>query len=301
MAVLENGVWYQDKGADELTHEDTFSTDIQPEPWRYHLYVSAACPFAHRPWLVIQTLGLDKAISISSVAAVRDENGWAFSKDDPDPVSQEAWLRTLYVRTRPDFTGRVSVPVLWDKKEQKIVCTDSAKLAETLATGWTSLALNDIDLIPASRASEIEELNAWLHKYINRRVYQVGFATSQQDYDREVAVLFSALQTLNDRLDTSLYLNGDEMTLSDLFLFPSLVRFETVYAVHFRANARPLSSFPALYRYMLNLLARDAFRQTIHMNHIHQHYYLSHRHINPTGIIPVGPRPEWINRYELMD
>lgn len=301
MAVLKNGIWYPDEYADALTHEDTFSAEILPETGRYHLYVSGACPFAHRPWLVIQALGLKDAISVSSVAAVRDDNGWAFSEENPDPVNHEAWLRSLYVRTAADFTGRVSVPVLWDKQEQRVVCNNSAKLAATLATDWSSLAHNKTELIPESRAREIGELNTWLHQNVNRRVYQAGFATTQQDYDREVNVLFDALKTLNDRLETSLYLCGEEITLPDLFLFPSLVRFETVYAVHFRANIRPLSSFTALYRYMLNLLALEALRETVHMDHIHRHYYLSHRHINPSGIIPAGPRPAWIQEYGLMN
>lgn len=301
MAVLENGSWYPNMSADTLTLEDTFSGKVLPQAGRYHLYVSAACPFAHRPWLVIQTLGLDEVISVSSVAAIRDDNGWAFSKENPDPVNQEAYLRSLYVHSKSDFTGRVSVPALWDKQNREIVCSDSAALAETLATDWKTLARNSIDLFPASLASEVEELNAWLHSNINRRVYQVGFATSQEDYEREVAVLFEALEILDDRLATTLYLFGNELTLSDLFLFPSLVRFETIYAVHFKANSRPLETFSALYRYMLNLLTRESFRQTVHMHHIHQHYYLSHRHINPTGIIPAGPRPEWLKQFGLMD
>lgn len=299
MAVLDNGIWYANKSADALTHEDTFTGEILPQAGRYHLYVSGACPFAHRPWLVIQTLGLDEAISVSSVAAVRDDNGWSFSNENPDPVNHETWLRSLYIRTAADFTGRVSVPVLWDKQDGKIVCNDSAKLAAALATDWKSLARNTAELLPASFAGEIEEMNAWIHSNINRRVYQVGFAPRQEDYDNEVAVLFEALETLDKRLATSLYLLGDELTLSDLFLFPSLVRFETVYAVHFRANIRPLQSFESLYRYMLNLLTRKDFSQTLDMHHIHQHYYLSHRHINPTGIIPAGPRPEWVRRYGL--
>ncbi|MGZ0130081.1 glutathione S-transferase C-terminal domain-containing protein [Klebsiella quasipneumoniae subsp. similipneumoniae] len=300
MAVLENGIWYANKSLDALTHEDTFTNEILPEAGRYHLYVSGACPFAHRPWLVIKSLGLDDAISVSSVAAVRDDNGWAFSSESPDPVNHEAWLRSLYVRTASDFTGRVSVPVLWDRQEEKIVCNDSAKLAAALATDWKSLARNATELLPASFASEIGEMNIWLHTNINRRVYQVGFAASQEDYDREIAALFDALETLDKRLTTTLYLFGDELSLSDLFLFPSLVRFETVYAVHFRANIRPLQSFEALYRYMLNLLTRQNFRQTLDMHHIHQHYYLSHRNINPAGIIPAGPRPVWMKNLGLI-
>ncbi|WP_224717729.1 glutathione S-transferase C-terminal domain-containing protein [Pectobacterium versatile] len=299
MAVLDNEIWQANKSADTLAHEDTFSGEILPQAGRYHLYVSSACPFAHRPWLVIQALGLDAAISVSSVAAVRDDNGWSFSNENPDPVNHEDWLRSLYVRTARDFTGRVSVPVLWDRQEGKIVCNDSAKLAATFATDWKKLARNTTELLPPSLAGEINALNAWLHSNVNRRVYQVGFATRQEDYDREVAALFEAIEILNERLATSLYLFGDEPTLSDLFLFPSLVRFETVYAVHFRANVRPLLSFKALYRYMLNLLTRKDFRQTLDMHHIHQHYYLSHRHINPAGIIPAGPRPEWLKRYSL--
>lgn len=301
MGVLENGIWYADKSAEQLSHEDTFLSTIQPEANRYHLYVSNACPFAHRPWLVIQQLGLDAAITVSSVAAIRDENGWAFSEKNSDPINQDDYLRSLYIRSAADYSGRVSVPILWDKYNNKIVCNDSAQLATTLATNWLMLATRKSELVPKPLANSVKELNEWLHKNINRKVYQVGFATVQEDYDREVTALFDALAVLEKRLESSTYLFGSELTLSDLFLFPSLVRFETVYAVHFRANKTTLRDYPSLYRYMLNLLTREELRNTIHMRHILQHYYLSHRHINPFGVIPVGPRPEWIKQYGLMN
>lgn len=300
MGVLENGLWLADKSVEQLSHEDTFQGLIEPEEGRYHLYVSQACPFAHRPWLVLQLLGLDNAISVSTVAAIRHDNGWEFSPGAPDPLHHRDYLHSLYVSTDANFTGRVSVPVLWDKHESRIVCNDSAKLATTLATDWMGLAANPYELVPGTHADDITGLSQWLHENINRKVYQAGFATGQADYDSAVDVLFEALAVLEKWLSSSTYLMGDRLTLPDLFLFPTLVRFETVYAVHFKANRMALSDYPMLYRYMLNLLSRSELRETIHMRHILEHYYLSHRHINPFGIIPTGPRPSWVEQYALM-
>lgn len=301
MGVLEHGQWQASKSADQLSHEDSFSGEIKPEPGRYHLYVSKACPFAHRPWLVIRLLGLDDAITVSSVAAVRHDQGWEFSQNSPDPILNSRYLTDVYTRSAPQFTGRVSVPVLWDKVENKIVCNDSARLATELATNWTRLATQSHTLLPEHLTEDIADLNLWLHKNINRRVYQAGFATSQEVYDQEVSVFFDAMDTLEKRLETAEYLMGSQLTLPDLFLFPTLIRLETVYAVHFRANRKALNDYPALSRYMQAMLSRPALRETIHMRHIMEHYYLSHRHINPFGIIPVGPRPDWIQSYGLMD
>ncbi|WP_342609155.1 glutathione S-transferase C-terminal domain-containing protein [Vibrio tritonius] len=299
MGVLEQGLWRPTKTIDQLSHEDTFSNDVVAESGRYHLYVSKACPFAHRPWLVIKLLGLDDVISVSTVASVRHGEGWEFTDESPDPILNSNDLKSLYVHSNHTYSGRVTVPILWDKKENKIVSNDSAKLAYIFATQWQHLGNNPIELVPSKLIEEIEAMNEWLHKNINRRVYQAGFATQQDVYERETQTLFESLDNLEQKLSHSNFVLGDKMTLSDLFLFPTLIRFETVYEVHFKANLRMLREYPSLYQYMQNMLSINSLRKTIDMSHILEHYYLSHRHINPSGLIPLGPRPKWLDVFDI--
>lgn len=299
MGVLEQGRWKPSKTIDQLSHEDTFSNDVIAEAGRYHLYVSEACPFAHRPWLVIKLLGLDHAVSVSTVAAIRDHEGWAFSDESQDPILNSNDLKSVYVRSNKNYTGRVTVPVLWDKKENKITSNDSAKLACIFAMQWRHLATNPIELIPSMLIEEINAMNDWLHKNINRRVYQAGFATEQEVYAREAHALFESLEELEQKLSYSNFLFGEKITLSDLFLFPTLIRFEMVYEVHFKANLKTLREYPSLYRYMKSLLSIKSIRETIHVSHILEHYYLSHRHINPSGLIPLGPQLEWLHEFDI--
>ncbi|WP_288821211.1 glutathione S-transferase C-terminal domain-containing protein [uncultured Leclercia sp.] len=295
MGVLENGVWKADKDAEELAREDVLTRDIKPASGRYHLYVSQACPFAHRPWLVISMLGLENSISVSSVAPRRYDRGWEFSPDYPDPLGISETLAGIYTRSRKDYSGRVTVPVFWDRKHGTIASSDSASLAEELASNWLTLADRPITLIPEALRENIMSLNRWLHENLNRRVYQVGFAVTQDGYDAENAVLFNALGNLEKRLTGVKYLHGSALTLSDLFLLPSLVRFEAVYAIHFKANTQALSEFTSLYSYMLRMLDLPGVRETLNLPHIKEHYYFSHRHLNPAGIIPAGPNLPWYN------
>lgn len=255
--------------------------------------MSLACPFAHRPLLVIKYLGLDNAISVSSVAPKRYDNGWLFNDEFPDSVCKKSNLIDLYLAANSKYSGRVSVPVLWDKNRNTIVENDSSSIAENLATNWLPLAKNPVNLMPTELAHEIREMNTWLHQNINRKVYHVGFATNQTDYDKASADFFSALDILDKKLEKSLYLFGDMITLSDFFLLPTLVRMEAVYEVHFKANLKPLKAFKNLYRYMLNLVEIESIRETIDIDYMKTHYYFSHKHINPTGIIPSGPEINW--------
>ncbi|ORM78872.1 glutathione S-transferase C-terminal domain-containing protein [Pantoea eucrina] len=294
MAVLENGVWNPQKDVSELTHTDILSEDILPEAGRYHLYVSRACPFAHRPWLVIAVLGLDHAIGVSSVAARRYDKGWEFDVVNQDSINGSATLADIYVQSKPDYSGSVTVPVMFDRQSGHVASTDSASLALTLATEWKSLGQRPLTLVPAELRQEAESLNEWLHVNVNRRVYQVGFAKQQSEYDSACEALFSAFDELENRMRTGLYLMGDTLTLPDLFLLPTLVRFEAVYALHFKANTRSLTQMPHLYDYMLRMLDVPGVRDTIDMEHIKLHYYFSHRHINPTGIVPAGPCLSWL-------
>lgn len=293
MAVLDKGVWHPNKDEYELSSVDSFYLPETPKAGRYHLYMSLACPFAHRPYLVIKYLGLEHVISVSSVAAKRYLDGWLFDDEYPDEVNGTKSLVELYQKANPTYSGKVTVPVLWDKHENMIVGNDSASLAMDLATNWLPLAENQIDLVPEHLHKEISSLNDWLHKHVNRKVYHVGFAKDQFSYDNASKILFKAMDELEARLLNSRYLHGDKITLSDMFLMPTLVRFETIYELHFKANKKDLKSFEHLYRYMLDLLTVPSIRETVDLEYSKIHYYFSHKHINPTGIIPAGPEISW--------
>ncbi|UTV30548.1 glutathione S-transferase C-terminal domain-containing protein [Photobacterium atrarenae] len=293
MAVMEQGIWYPDKVASDLVTEDQFDLPVAAEAGRYHLYMSYACPFAHRPYLVIRYLGLDDAISVSSVAAERFESGWRFDTEHPDPLDDVSTLAERYLQAKPTYSGSVTVPVLWDKQAQTIRGNDSSALAVMLAKDWLPLAKHPAELVPAQLREKIEAMNLWLHQNVNRKVYHVGFATDQQAYDAASDTLFSALAQLDRRLGEHRYLHGDQITLSDLFLLPTLVRFEAVYALHFKANKQSLSAFTRLYRYMLDLISMERIGQTIDIEYMKQHYYVSHRPLNPHGIVPAGPALNW--------
>jgi putative glutathione S-transferase len=293
MAVLEKGIWNEQKEVADLTLEDSFKHNIESTAGRYHLYMSYACPFAHRPLLVINYLGLNDAITFSSVAAKRYSEGWLFDDQNPDPIYEQQNLAALYLRAKADYTGRVTVPILWDKLNNTIASNDSSNLAMELATNWLSMATNKVELVPSYLKDDIERLNSWLHQNVNRKVYHVGFAKSQHEYDSASDTLFNALTKLDETLSKSTYLHGSVITLSDLFLLPTLVRFEAVYEVHFKANKKPLKAFTHLYRYMLDLLNVESIRATIEIEHMKEHYYFSHAHINPHRIIPAGPEITW--------
>lgn len=293
MAVLEKGTWNEQKEIADLSFEDSFNSHIESTAGRYHLYMSYACPFAHRPLLVINYLGLNDAISFSSVAAKRYSDGWLFDGQNPDPIYEQQNLAALYLRAKADYTGRVTVPILWDKLNNTIASNDSSNLAMELATNWLSMATNKVELVPSNLKGDIERLNRWLHQNVNRKVYHVGFAKSQHEYDSASDTLFNALTKLDETLSKSNYLHGSVITLSDLFLLPTLVRFEAVYEVHFKANKKPLKAFTHLYRYMLDLLNVESIRATVEIEHMKVHYYFSHAHINPHRIIPAGPEITW--------
>ena len=293
MAVLDKGIWYPNREEYELSAIDTFTPSKAIEAGRYHLYISLACPFAHRPYGVISYLGLEDVVSISSVAPERYEDGWLFNEEYPDEINQTKNLVELFILSHPAYSGKVTVPILWDKVRNVIIGNDSASLAMDFATRWLPLAKNKFNLVPENYKNEIIALNEWLHGNVNRRVYNFGFAQDQKTYNTSSEIFFDALEILNARLKKLRYLFGDEITLSDLFLMPTLVRFETVYEIHFKANKQRLNSFENLYRYMLDLVAIPNLRKTVDINHSKLHYYMSHKHINPTGIVPAGPKIAW--------
>lgn len=294
MPLLNKGKWQLLQDESSLEHIDVFNKDFIPETDRFHLYISKACPFAHRPYLVMRLLGLEAHVSISTLAAKRFDLGWQFDSDYPDNLNQATRLSELYVKSKSDFSGKVTVPVLWDKEQQTIVNDDSAYLAKCFATDWLALATTPMDLYPVELNQEIDELCKWLHHNINTGVYRVGFAHIQESYDIQVESLFKSLAILDKRLAKQTYLIGEQLTLADVYLWPTLIRFEAVYQCLFKANKYQLDSYQNLYRYMLHLLDNPQFASTLDVGYIKQHYFFSFKAQNPTGIVPVGPVLPWL-------
>ncbi len=294
MGVLQKGIWYQDKQQSDLDTITTVAQPIQVESGRYHLYISLACPFAHRPYLTIQYLGLQHAISVSSVAPIRYDQGWEFDAAYPDPINNCTYLHQVYTNCMPEYSGSVGVPTLWDKHENRVVSTDSANLALAFATEWLPLARNPVQLVPQGMQEDIVSYNAWLHDNINRKVYHLGlFAKHQAGYDTASDVLFDSLQMVEGRLKHAAYMHGDTLTLSDMFLIPTLCRFETVYAIHFKANKYRLQDFTHIYAYFVKCMQNPVIRATVDVAYSKRHYYISHRALNPMGIVPAGPHIDW--------
>ena len=268
---------------------------------RYHLYVSLACPWSHRAVIVRAVKGLEEAVGISYAAPFRDERGWAFTGEDfaepatgltgsySDQVNGFAFLREAYVATDPSFSGRVTVPVLWDTKTGEIVSNESADIVRMFNTAFGRLAREDVDLYPAPLRAEIDEIDAFVYDAVNNGVYKAGFARSQAAYDEAFAALFAALDELESRLGSRRYLLGDTIIEADWRLFPTLVRFDAVYYSHFKCNQRRIVDLPNLWRYTRDLYARPGIAATVAMEQIKRHYYTTHDFLNPSRIIPDGP------------
>ena len=266
------------------------------EPGRYHLYVSLACPWAHRTLIFRALKGLEDAISVSVVHPHMLENGWQFAPCDAgeftagDTLFDSDYLYEVYVRAKPDYSGRVTVPVLWDKQRNTIVSNESADIIRMLNSAFAACASSDVDYSPAGLRAEIDEVNARVYRYVNNGVYRCGFATSQKAYEKAFAALFETLDWLDERLAQRRYLLGEQITEADWRLFTTLLRFDAVYFGHFKANLRRISDYPQLSGYTRELYQVAGVKATVDFRHIKQHYYFSHRMINPTGIVPVGPR-----------
>lgn len=257
---------------------------------RYHLYVSLACPWAHRTIIVRKLKGLEPAIPMTVVDPVRDGRGWRFEADRPDPVNGFAYLSEAYEATRPGFDARVTVPVLWDTATGRIVNNESADLVEMLNSEWDAFAENpELDLYPRALRPEIDELNAWIYTNVNDGVYKAGFASSQAAYEAAVHPLFAALDSLDERLATRRFLFGNRHTLADWRLFTTLVRFDPVYVGHFKCNLRRIVDYPNLSGYLCDLFQTPGVAETVDFGHIKRHYYLTHGDINPTRIVSAGP------------
>jgi putative glutathione S-transferase len=264
------------------------SSGFKAEPGRYHLYVSLACPWAHRTLIFRRLKKLENAISISVVQPLMLENGWELAPG-ADPVNGKRFLYEVYTEVNPTISGRVTVPVLWDKQKRTIVSNESAEIIRMLNSEFNEFADASADFYPAELRGEIDEINEYVYPRINNGVYKAGFATSQEVYEQAFDNLFDALDTLDERLGRQRYLVGNRQTEADWRLFTTLVRFDAVYVGHFKCNKRRIADYPNLSNYLRDLYQVDNVRETVNFDHIKRHYYGSHATINPTGIVPKGP------------
>ena len=267
------------------------------ESGRYHLYVSYACPWAHRTLIFRHLKGLAEHISVSVVHPLMLDEGWTFETDfdgaTGDDVQQTARLFQVYLRSDPKSTGRVTVPVLWDRQSEPIVSNESSEIIRMFNSAFDGLTGNDLDFWPATLREEIEEVNADIYQNVNNGVYRSGFATRADAYEQAVSQLFASLDSLELRLTGKRYLLGNTLTEADWRLFTTLVRFDAVYFGHFKCNIRRIADYPALSGFMRELYQIPGIADTVNMKHIKYHYYASHLNINPTGIVPVGPEQDF--------
>lgn len=257
----------------------------RPEVGRYHLYVSLACPWASRTVIVRQVKGLEALLPMTVVDPVRDERGWRFDPERPDPVNGFSFLKEAYELTDPGFDARVTVPVLFDTHANRIVNNESAEIVRML-DAWSQTGP---DLYPPDLRVAIDEVNDRVYNSVNNGVYRAGFATSQAAYEEAFDELFATLDWLDDRLATNRYLLGDEITEADWRLFVTLVRFDAVYVGHFKCNLRRIADYDHLSGYLRDLYQEPSIADTVDFDHIKRHYYLTHPQINPTRIVPKGP------------
>lgn len=272
------------------------SSGYPAEPGRYHLYISWACPWAHRAAIVRELLGLTGVISLSAVDPVRDGRGWAFREGDGhglDPVNGFALLRQAYEATEPGHHGHVSVPVLWDKQTGKIVSNNFPDITIDLDTQFGAWADPAYDLYPEALRPQIDEINDLVYATVNNGVYRSGFATTQESYHEAVTRLFQTLDLVEARLAGQRYLVGDQLTEADVRLWVTLARFDAVYYSHFKCNLRRLSDYPNLWAYARDLYAIPAFRDTTRLDQIKRHYFTTHPQLNPSRIVPDGPLLDW--------
>jgi putative glutathione S-transferase len=263
-----------------------------PEPDRYHLYVSLACPWASRTVIARQIKGLSKAIGMTVVDPVRDERGWAF-RDGPgyttDPINQFSFLSEAYRASDPHFDGRVTVPVLWDKKNRRIVNNSEDDICRMFNSAFPEARDKGADLFPESISAEHAELSNFLYENINNGVYRAGFATSQRAYERACRQLFNALDEMERRLANERFLFGNMIVDADWKFFCTLIRFDAVYHGHFKCNLRRIIDYPALDGYLCDLYQQPGIAPTVNLDQIKRHYYITHTEINPTRIVPLGP------------
>ena len=270
------------------------STEFKPEAGRYHLYVSYACPWAHRTLITRKLKGLENIISFDVVNPLLPRTGWSFETSFPgstgDRVNGFPILRDVYLTSNSQFNGAVTVPVLWDRESSRIVNNESAEIIRMLNSEFQEFATNPgIDLYPESKRGQIDELNDWIYPNINNGVYRCGFAKTQQAYSKAFSTLFDSLVRLEKTLARSRFLTGNDLTEADVRLFTTLVRFDSVYVTHFKTNLRRIVDYPNIWGFTRDVYQLPGVAETVNMAHIKSHYFESHTHINPFGIVPDGP------------
>ncbi len=269
---------------------------FRAEAGRYHLYVSLACPWAHRTLIYRQLKDLESLIDVSVVSWLMLENGWTFDKtlgSTGDKLDGLDFLHQRYTRDDAHYTGRVTVPVLWDKHEQRIVSNESAEIIRMFNSAFDGITGNTLDLYPEPLSAQIDALNERIYPAVNNGVYRAGFATTQDAYEEAFKTLFNELDWLEERLGTQRYLAGEYLTEADVRLFTTLIRFDAVYHGHFKCNLRRLADYPNLSGWLRELYQLEGVAGTVDFQHIKHHYYGSHRTINPTGIVPLGPQQDF--------
>lgn len=304
MGLLVDGVWHdewyntEDNDGkfirEDAQFRDWISKDgkFQPEAGRYHLYVCLACPWASRCLMMRKLKGLEEIISLSVVNPVMLEHGWTF-EDGPgviaDPIIDADYMHEIYTHVDPTYSGRVTVPVLYDKKTDTIVNNESSDIIRMMNTAFDEIGATPGDYYPADLRDEIDDINDYVYDHVNNGVYKAGFATEQHVYEKEAQNVDDALAKLNDRLEHQDYLVGDQLTEADIRLFTTLIRFEHVYFGHFKCNLHHLTEYPHLWKYTKRIYNYENLADTVNFDHIQTHYYKSHTMINPNQIIPAGP------------
>lgn len=310
MGVLVEGEWRQERYKHDedgrfVRADSVFRDQVSPdvdapfpaEAGRYHLYVSYACPWAHRTLIVRALKGLEGVIGVSVVHWLMRDDGWTFHEGPgviPDPHLGVPFLRDLYVAADPQATGRVTVPVLWDTHTNRIVNNESSEIIRMLGRAFDAFSDQpELDLYPEALRAEIDAINERVYDTVNNGVYKAGFAGSQQAHAEAITALFDSLAFLEERLSTQRWLVGDQLTEADIRLVTTLFRFDPVYATHFKCNVRRLVDFPNLWAYTRELAQHPRIAPTIRLDHIKRHYYESHTSLNPLGIVPLGPELDW--------
>ncbi len=272
---------------------------FKAEAGRYHLYVSLACPWAHRTLIFRKLKGLEAMIDVSVVDYLMKENGWTFQASDAedhwlgDQLHDHSFMHQLYTQADPQYSGRVTVPVLWDTQQNTLVSNESADIIRMFNSAFDDLGATELNFYPNELQSEIDRINDRVYNDINNGVYKAGFATTQKAYEKNVKALFKALDWVEDLLSDNRYLTGDTLTEADWRLFTTLVRFDAVYVGHFKCNLKRIADYPNLSGYLRELYQLPGIDETVNLRHIKNHYYKSHETINPTAVVPAGPELNW--------
>lgn len=333
MGLLQNGRWVDQWYATDNNGGQFEREDAQLRNWvtatgqagpsgragfnaqaqRYHLYVSLACPWAHRALIFRELKSLQSIISVSVVEPHMLANGWEFAGSgqsetafhvkgsEPDRENRADYLYQIYQLANPQYNGRVTVPVLWDKQQKTIVSNESSEIIRMFNSAFNDLTGNQLDFYPEDLRTEIDTLNEWIYRDINNGVYRCGFATSQSAYQSAFDNLFSALDKVEAQLTRTRYLTGNRVTEADWRLFTTLIRFDAVYVGHFKTNKRRVADYPAIAGYVRDLYQIPGIAETVNFEHIKQHYYFSHDTINPTRIVPVGPEQDFMAPHNRVD